>query len=225
MSNSTCCHVGTPQHRKAAFSLWHWSQRCHFMKWRWNFLCPSRCLWSLPVYSTHKPKIEMKKDVLPKQQKVKRERIGSKINHFWIWKEINPWGNTAFPGELFHEPTDWENTGLSCKSVMLTTASAFPTELLEAWNSPFASSWKCRGGIHGMGWMSITGGTCPAKAGDTNGSVILHRDGRRCCWPWGQFDCSELSDPKPWNKHPLDCPSSSLNLTGADSQALNPPWL
>lgn len=149
MSNSTCCHVGAPQPRKAAFSLWHWSQRCHFMKWRWNFLCSSHPLWSLPVYSIHKPKIETKKPVLPKQQKVKEERIGSKINHFWIWKEINPWGSTVFVVELFRELTDGESTGLSCKPLTLTTASSFPTEPLGALNSPFG-----RGRVPGTGWVT-----------------------------------------------------------------------
>lgn len=183
MSNSTCCHVGAPQHGKAGFSLWHWSQRRHFMKWRWNFLCPSHSLWSLPVYSIHRPKIEMKKDVLPKQQKVKEERTGSKINHFWIWKEINPWGNTAFLGELFHEPTAGESTGLSCQSPTLTTASAFPAEPPGALNPPFVEvqredPWGRLGDTSLMGHMPPA-----AKAGDTRGSVILHREGRRCCWP------------------------------------------
>lgn len=213
MLNSTCCHVGAPQHRKAAFSLWHWSQRCHFMEWRWNFLCPSHSLWSLPVYSIHKPKIEMKKDVLPQQQKVKKERIGSKINHFWIWKEINPWGSTVFLAELFYEPIDWKSTVLQIST--LTTAAAFPTEPLEALNSPFSTPWKCRGRVHGMGWMTHRWWDAAAKAGDSSGNVILHREGRKCCCQWGQFD---WSDARLLNKHPLGCPSSAwTSLEQTDS--------
>lgn len=164
MSNSTCCHVGTPQHGKAAFSLWHWSQRCHFMKWRWNFLCSSHPLWSLPVYSIHKPKIETKKPVLPKQQKVKEERIGSKINHFRIRKEINPWGNAVFVVELFHEITDGESTGLSCKPPTLTTASASQQSLWEHWIQHLGE-----GGSLGQAGWPMAGSFCTERGEDAAG--------------------------------------------------------
>lgn len=154
----------------------------------------------------------MKKDVLPKQQKVKEERIGSKINHFWIWKEIKhcisrravPWTyrlrkhRTVLQVSNAHSSLSYPHRAIG--SIEFTICCLVEVQREDPWDG-LDDTW-----LMGHQWQ--------CHSAQRQEKMLL---------AMGQFDWSELSDLKLLNKHPLGCPYSALNLTGADSQPLNPP--